>query len=550
MHLPPSVKKKKAKKKPAQSGSPSSAASGAGSAGARRPVLSDALKARLSAIVRAPSPSSVDFRVGTHTVRSGIRTDGLGSADLSTLAEHQREAQPDVSAVLDRDADRARYEERERTTRELREQLRKLREVRRTRSEPRDVPAASNADFLQTLRTPRPARPTMTTIDTEHRPRETHGFVLPEAATAGRPVITASGAYLPEYDRSSTGQAIPTKGMNVLAAPTRERAHGSHSHQRGASGPPDPSNMVPLSGSLNVDSIGGFEKTINPLAATAMSASGGVSRTAISARAAASSHLRVSTTYDPDRWRPAIIAPSGLADLRTSAAGRSAPSALAVRTVEQLARSNPASQTRRFESPAGSSSHSLGLGQLQSDRFASAAKPRTSKSAMLAPRAQSAIRSLHLADNPRTAFKPVRSSGQQMQDAMFRQAVSHAAPPAARPAAPSTSSGTPGSPVQFNFEGTAELEGRALPDFPHISTGMSSEAAASRLSAEAADFAAREDRRQKRKRGEASDSGDERDAPKARAASSAAPPPGTAPSRRPRRVTFAKGPATVVREDD
>ena len=545
MHLPPSVKKKKVKKKPAQSSSPSSTASGAGSAGARRPVLSDALKARLSAIVRAPSPSSVDFRVGTHTVRSGIRTDRLGSADLSTLAEHQREAQPDVSAVLDRDADRARFEEMERRTRELRERLRRQREVRRTRSEPRDLPAASNADFVQTLRTPRPARPTMTTIDDEHRPRETHGFVLPEAATAGRPVVTASGAYLPEYDRSSTGQAIPTKGMNVLAAPTRERAHGSHSHQRGASGPPDPSNMVPLSGSLNTDSIGDFEKSINPLAAAAMSASGGVSRSAISARAAARSHVRVRTTYDPDRWRPAIIAPSGLADLRTSAAGGSDSAALAVRTVEQLARSNPASQTRRFESSGGGSSHSLGLDQLQSDRFASAAKPRTSKSALLAPRGQSAIKSLRLAENPRTAFKPVRSWDQETQDAMFHRAVSHAAPPDLRPPAPSTSPDTPGTPLQFNFQGLAGLAGRALPDFPNISTGMNAERSAEALRREGEAFIAQG----KRKRGEASDSGDERAAPKARAASPPAPPPGTAPSRRPRRVTLAKRPATVVSDD-
>ncbi len=248
-----------------------------------------------------------------------------------------------------------------------------------------------------------------------------------------------------------------------------------------------------------------------------MAASGGVSRSAISARAAASSHVRVRTAYDPDRWRTAIIAPSGLADLRTSAAGGSDSAALAVRTVEQLARSNPASQQRRFESSAGSSSHSLGLGELQSDRFASAAKPRTSKSALLAPRGQSAIKSLRLADNPRTAFKPVRSWDQETQDAMFHQAVSHAAPPDIRPPAPSTSPDTPGTPLQFNFQGLAGLEGRALADFRSFSTGMSSERAAAKLSAEAASIADREERRQKRKRGERSDSDDERAAPKAHA---------------------------------
>ncbi len=175
MYFAPSGKKKQAKK-PAKP-SPSSSAS-------------EAIKVRPPAVVRAPSPSSVDFRVGTHTVRSGIEAGRLGSVDLSTLAEHQREAQPDVADVLDRDADRARHEETERTSRELRKLRKsasKRSEPRRGRSEPRDLGREGAALFLQTLRTPRPARPTMTTIDDEHRPRETHGFVLPEAATAGRP---------------------------------------------------------------------------------------------------------------------------------------------------------------------------------------------------------------------------------------------------------------------------------------------------------------------------------------------------------------------------
>lgn len=584
----------------AASSSASASASPSAIAPPPAPSKPEATSARVAAIVRAKHASAVDFRVGAHTVRRNIRADRLGSTDLTTLAEHQREAQPDVAAVLARDADRKRLEEIERMTRELRElraRVQRLNELR-TRSEPRDLPGAGDKHFVQTLRTPIPARPNMSAVDEQHRPVENRGYILPESVTAKRVVHTASGTYATEHDRIPTGQAIGgTKNMNSIAAPNRERAHGSHSHQRGASGPPDPTNIVPLSGLVNTESIGNYEKTINPVAASEMNASGGVTASAISAQAAGSGHLTVSTTYDPSRWLPATIAPAGLADLRKRAAAGSAPAAAAVATVERAAAENPATQERRFESRSGTLTHSLGLSDLQSDRFASAKNPRTTKSHLLKPKTQRAIKALHLAGEPRKEFAPVRSSGAQMQDALYYQALAHAVPhtrpelsvgPTGTPDAPASAStatptpsaspatatptagggagsgaGSGSGSTQYSFQATRSLEGRTLPKYPSISTGMNAERSAAQLSAEGAAFIARDEQRKlkttvrgKRKAG---DSGDERAAPKVYAGAPSSPEPDTAPAaaaaaaplrRKPRRVTFAKAPVPVPAPDD